>query len=338
MGISFKSFVRSQYTPIPLPSHDCTNQTIIITGASRGLGLEAACHFRRLNASKIILTVRDASKAQDCKALVEKANPSSKGVVEIWDLDLTNVETIRQFVARAEKLARIDAVILNAGMATLSFQAVDGMERTLATNVTGTFLLAIGLLPTLRLSGLRQNIRPKMILVSSQGHESAAFPERTADDIFAALNDASKADMGDRYDTSKLIQLLAFYALGDFVDQSWPDSITFTAVDPGLCDTDLAREMPLIVRIIHRIMKLLLARTAEVGGRCIVLGVEGDCHGGYVKDGIVESPPAAVTEPEGVKLKERVFSQLKSLLYSVDKQIMISGLSMNIDEEASHKV
>lgn len=51
-----------------------------------------------------------------------------------------------------------------------------------------------------------------------------------------------------------------------------------------------------------------------------------------------ESPPAAVTEPEGVKLKERVFSQLKSLLYSVDKQIMISGLSMNIDEEASQKV
>lgn len=288
MGMSFKGFVRSQYTPIPLPSHDCTNQTIIITGASRGLGLEAACHFRRLNASKIILTVRDASKAQDCKTLVEKANPSSKGVVEIWDLDLTNVETIRQFVARAEKLARIDAVVLNAGMATLSFSTVDGMERTLATNVTGTFLLAIGLLPTLRLSGLRQNIRPKMLLVSSQGHESAEFPERTADDIFAALNDASKADMGDRYNTSKLIQLLAFYALGDFVDQSWPDSITFTAVDPGLCDTDLAREMPLIVRIIHRIMKMLLARTAEVGGRCIVLAVEGDCHGGYVKDGIVE--------------------------------------------------
>ncbi|KAG7409921.1 hypothetical protein DER46DRAFT_664728 [Fusarium sp. MPI-SDFR-AT-0072] len=337
-GFSFKSFVRSQYTPIPLPNHDCTSQTIIITGASRGLGLEAARHFHRLNASKIILAVRDVSKAQDCKAFVEKPNPSSKGVVEIWELDLTNVETIRQFVARAKKLARLDAVILNAGMATLSFQTVDGMERTLATNVTGTFLLAIGLLPALRLSGLRHNIRPRMILVSSQGHEAAAFAERTADDIFGALNDASKADMGDRYDTTKLIQLLAFYALGDTVDQSWPDSITFTAVDPGLCDTDLAREMPLLIRIIHRIMKMLLARTAEVGGRCIVLGAAGDCHGGYVKDGIVESPPVAVTDPEGVKLKERVFSQLKSLLYSVDKQMMVSGLSMNIDQEASYEV
>lgn len=50
------------------------------------------------------------------------------------------------------------------------------------------------------------------------------------------------------------------------------------------------------------------------------------------------SAPAAVTEPEGVELKERIFSQLKSLLYSVDKQIMISGLSMDIDEEARHKV
>ncbi|KAF4455969.1 NAD(P)-binding protein [Fusarium austroafricanum] len=289
-GISFKSFVRSQYTSIPLPNHDFTGQTIIITGASRGLGLEAARHFHRLNASKIILAVRDISKGPECVASITKSNPSSKSIVAFWELDLTNVETIRQFVARAKKLARLDAVILNAGMATLSFQAVDGMEKTLATNVTGTFLLAIGLLPALRLSGLRNNIRPRMVLVSSQGHESAAFAERKADDIFGALNDANKTDIGDRYDTSKLIQLLVFYALKDTVDKSWPGSITFTAVDPGLCDTDLTREMPLLLRIIHRIMKMLLARTAEVGGRCIVFGAVdmNNSHGGYVKDGIIE--------------------------------------------------
>ncbi|KAF4336957.1 short-chain dehydrogenase [Fusarium beomiforme] len=288
-GTSFKSFVRSQYTPIPLPNHDFTGQTILITGASRGIGLEAASHFYRLNASKIILAMRDVSKGPECIAFVKQYNPSSKSVVVFWELDLTNVETIREFVARAKNLARLDAVILNAGMATMSFQAVDGMEKTLATNVTGTFLLAIGLLPALRQSGLRNNICPRLVLVSSQGHESAVFAERKADDIFGALNDVSKADMMDRYDTTKLIQLLAFYALKDTVDKSWPDSITFTAVDPGLCDTDLVREIPLLLRIIHRIMKMLLARTAEVGGRCLVVGAidKDNHHGGYVKDGII---------------------------------------------------
>lgn len=43
------------------------------------------------------------------------------------------------------------------------------------------------------------------------------------------------------------------------------------------------------------------------------------------------SPPAAVTNPEGAKLKARVFSQLKSLLYSVDPQIMDACPSMESD-------
>ncbi|RSL46128.1 hypothetical protein CEP54_013991 [Fusarium duplospermum] len=291
-GIALRRFVRSQYTPIPLPDHDFNQQTIIVTGGNRGIGLEAARHFLRFNASKVILAMRDVDQGHGCIASMHKSCPSSEGVVEIWELDLTKPETIRQFVSRAMELARLDAVILNAGMATMSFQAVDGVERTLATNVVGTFLLAIGLLPALHQSALRCNVRPRLVLVSSQGHQSAAFVERTADDIFGALNDAGKADMADRYDTTKLLQLLAFYALRDTIDQSWPGSITFTAVDPGLCNTGLTREMPLLIRIIHRIMKMLLARTPEVGGRCIVLAAvdsdKGDYHGGYFKDGIIE--------------------------------------------------
>ncbi|KAF5020336.1 hypothetical protein F66182_7642 [Fusarium sp. NRRL 66182] len=338
-GIEFRPFVRSQYTPIPLPDHDFTGQTIIVTGGSRGLGLEAARHFLRLNASKIILTLRETSQAHGFIESVKKSSPSSEGVIEAWELDLTNVDTIRQFVARALRLPRLDAVILNAGMATLSFQAVDGVEKTVATNVTGTFLLAIGLLPALRRSGLKYNLRPRMVLVSSLGHQSAVFAEQEADDIFGALNDAGRADMGDRYDTTKLVQLLAFYALRDTVEESWPGSITFTAVDPGLCDTGLSRDMPLLYRIIHRIMKMLLARTPEAGGRCIVLGAvnddRGDHDGGWVKDGIIGSPPDAVTHPEGVKLKERVFSQLVLLLHRMDSQIMDSGLSMELDHEST---
>lgn len=289
-GINFRDFVRSQYTPIPLPDHDFTGQTIIVTGAGRGLGREAALHFVRLRADTVILAVRDVNQGRECKAFIENSCPSSKGVVETWELDLTKPTLIKQFIAKSKDLPRLDAVVLNAGMSTFSFETVNGVEKTLATNVIGTFLLAIGLLPTLRQSALAWNIRPRLVLVASEAHAEAIFPERTAGDIFGALNDASKSDMMDRYNTTKMLQLLAFHGLRDAVDGSQPNVITFTAVDPGLCDTGLTRELPLFFRAIHRVMRTLLARTAEVGSRCLVQGAAdsgAEHHGAYLKDGVL---------------------------------------------------
>ncbi|KAL6407449.1 hypothetical protein AUP68_10281 [Ilyonectria robusta] len=289
-GINFGDFVRSQYTPIPLPEHDFTGQTIIVTGAGRGLGREAALHFVRLHAETVILAVRDINQGRECEAFIEKSCPSSKGVVETWELDLTKPTLIKQFIAKSKDLPRLDAVVLNAGMSTFSFETVDGVEKTLATNVLGTFLLAIGLLPALREAALAWSIRPRLVLVASEAHAEAIFPERTASDIFGALNDASKSDMTDRYNTTKMLQLLAFHGLRDAVDASPPNAIIFTAVDPGLCHTGLTRELPLFFRAIHRVMRTLLARTAEVGSRCFVQGAAdngADHHGAYLKDGVL---------------------------------------------------
>ncbi|KAF5547427.1 short-chain dehydrogenase like [Fusarium napiforme] len=93
-------------------------------------------------------------------------------------------------------------------MTTTSFQAVDQSEKTLVTNVTGTFLLAITSLPALRQSGLRRDICPRMVLVSSQGHEAAAFAEGKAHDVSSDLNDASKTGMADRIQNGTIISHL----------------------------------------------------------------------------------------------------------------------------------
>ena len=56
-------FLKEQLlTTLPYPQESAAGQTVIVTGANVGLGFEAARHFVRLGAAKVILAVRDQQK------------------------------------------------------------------------------------------------------------------------------------------------------------------------------------------------------------------------------------------------------------------------------------
>lgn len=57
-----------------------------------GLGLEAARHFTRLNAERVILGVRNLEKGEAAKNSIEEST-NRKGAVEVWQLDLTSYES-----------------------------------------------------------------------------------------------------------------------------------------------------------------------------------------------------------------------------------------------------
>ena len=52
------------------------------------------------------------------------------------------------------------------------------------------------------------NITPTITIVSSQVQFLAPFPERKEAAIFDTLNDPAKARMGERYDLSKLLEVM----------------------------------------------------------------------------------------------------------------------------------
>jgi NAD(P)-dependent dehydrogenase (short-subunit alcohol dehydrogenase family) len=60
--------IRSQLQSIPLPTTSFKGQTIIVTGSNTGLGLEAARHFVRLDAPRVIIAIRSIKKGEDAKA------------------------------------------------------------------------------------------------------------------------------------------------------------------------------------------------------------------------------------------------------------------------------
>lgn len=192
------SFIIDQlFTSLPYPDHDFSNQTIIVTGSNVGLGLEAARHFTRLNAEKVILGVRSIEKGEAAKQSIEEST-GRKNVVEVWQLDLSSYQSTKDFARRVGGLKRLDAIVENAGIATGAYKRFEDNESTITVNVVSTFLLALLVLPKLRETATRFNVTPYLTIVSSEVHFFTSFPERKSSNIFDTLNDEKSANMPDR--------------------------------------------------------------------------------------------------------------------------------------------
>lgn len=200
MSVSFlMKFISDQlFTSLPYPSTPHTDQTIIVTGANVGLGFEAARHYVRLGAAKVILAVRTVEKGETAKKEIENSE-KREGVIEVWPLDLSSYDSVKAFAKRAETLPRLDILLENAGIATPVFKMTEDNESTITTNVVSTFLLALMMLPKLRESAGKFGTRPHLTIVTSEVHFMTQFPEKSNEDIFAALNDEKTARMDDRY-------------------------------------------------------------------------------------------------------------------------------------------
>jgi NAD(P)-dependent dehydrogenase (short-subunit alcohol dehydrogenase family) len=84
------------------PPNSFASQTVIITRANRGLGLEAARHITSLGATKVILGVRTLFKGLSVKADIEKTTKRI-GIIEVWELDLSQFSSVKAFIALAQR-------------------------------------------------------------------------------------------------------------------------------------------------------------------------------------------------------------------------------------------
>jgi hypothetical protein len=166
--MTFSEFVKDQRKPLPLaptPS-GCKGATFIVTGANTGLGFEAAKHLVALSSSRVILGVRNLKKGEEAKAKIE-VETGIKGVAEVWHLDLTSSDSVKEFAKKVEGLERVDAVIENAGVAMGEWTSAEGLETSLTVNDVSTLLLAVLVLPKLQESGRKFGVQPHLVVVGS---------------------------------------------------------------------------------------------------------------------------------------------------------------------------
>ena len=197
MSLAWAShFLGAQFSRLPYPDYSFAGQTVIVTGANTGLGFEAANHYVRLGAEKVIIAVRTISKGEQAKKQIEERTGKT-GVVEVWQLDLSSYESIRSFAKKAESLKRIDVLLENAGMVTSSWETAEGSEMMMTVNVYGTFLLALLMFPVLQKSGRNHNTLPRCTIVSSDTHHFSSFKEAEQEDIVATLDNEKFFEPGE---------------------------------------------------------------------------------------------------------------------------------------------
>jgi NAD(P)-dependent dehydrogenase (short-subunit alcohol dehydrogenase family) len=144
---------------------DNGSRSVVITGASRGLGLATAAHLYRQG-----WTVLAAMRAPDTglKRLAEELGPSiDVRRLIVLPLDLEEPSSIEDAAsAVADAVGVPDAIVHNAGVAgagAVEEMPVDVVERMFTTNLFGAIRLTRELLPLMREAG-----RGRIVVVSSE--------------------------------------------------------------------------------------------------------------------------------------------------------------------------
>ncbi|KAJ5994141.1 hypothetical protein N7451_009865 [Penicillium sp. IBT 35674x] len=307
-------FVRPSY-----PEGSLDGQTILVTGANVGLGLEAARHVVRLGASRVILGVRNVPAGEAAKKEIE-ASTKRPGVCEVWEVDLASYSSVLAFGDRISQLPRLDAAILNAAIATQNFELAENYERTITVNVISTLLLGILILPKLKATKKEvPSSQPHMTFVVSEVHAWVQFDEWKEQNTLEILSDPAKAKMAERYPLSKLLEVLVVQELAGRVRGS---EVIINMVNPGLCHSQLGREAGWGLWL----LKQVLARSTEIGSRTLVAGTLSglESHGAYMSDGVVQNTMLSefVRSADGAKAREKVWSDVTTVLEGVRPKIL----------------
>jgi len=223
-----KTLEATSTTEDVLSGVDLRGNRILVTGVSAGLGVETA---RSLAAHGAHVTgaARDLTKAKAATAQVQKDAAGNSGNLELIELDLANLKSVRDC---ADKLLAsgepFDLIIANAGvMATPFGHTADGFEMQFGTNHLGHFVLVNRIVSLIREGG-------RLINLSSLGHRYSNVD----------LDDPNFAwvpyDPWIAYGRSKTANILFAVA---FDRRHRDQGVRAAAVHPGVIRTELGRHV-----------------------------------------------------------------------------------------------
>lgn len=216
---------------------------IVITGATSGIGLEAA----RLLARQGFSILGVGRTAQSCaRAQADLLSTVPGACIRFHAADLLQQREVLQLAAtlRAEldglSGGSLFGLILNAGCARARYMTTeDGYEQQFALNYLSGFLLSHELLPALLQAGGR------VILTGSGSHKGTTVHW---DDVMLSRRYRPLV----AYQQSKLCDLLLARALND---RYAARGLHAYAVDPGLVRTDIGNKAGGIVSLVWSVRK-----------------------------------------------------------------------------------
>ena len=218
-----------RWTAADAPDQD--GRTVLVTGATSGLGLRSA-EALAAKGARVLLAGRQPAKLSSALEQVRRAasGPAPEGVA----LDLTDLRSVRAAAEEVDgRVDRLDVLMNNAGvMAVPKALTVDGFESQLGTNHLGHVALTAQLLPAL----LRASA-PRVVTTSSVAHRTGRM---RWDDL---QWERGRYSRWAAYGQSKLANLLFAFELDRRAGRAGT-ALCSVAAHPGYAATHLQERGP----------------------------------------------------------------------------------------------
>jgi len=227
-------------------------KTVVITGATSGMGQAAAIALAQAGA-RLVMIARDQKRSEATLRRLKEAAPQLSHSLHYGNLSsISEMKRVAAEVAAAEP--RIDVLINNAGAAFTSRRlSADGLEMTFATNHMAYFVVTMMLLDKLKATeGAR------IVSTASDAHKSGRldFDDLTMEKRYSTFR---------AYGTSKLCNILFTRELARRLAGT---GVTANCLHPGFVRTRIGDNNPALAWI-GKVVKLF-GLPPEKGAETIV--------------------------------------------------------------------
>jgi retinol dehydrogenase-13 len=229
-------------------------KVVIITGANKGIGKEAAKQIAKLG-TKVYLACRSLDSANQAKDEIIRETGNTN--VFVKHLDLASVESVISFAEQFKKEEnKLDVLINNAGLWTKTKKLTEiGVEQTFAVNVLGHQLLTELLLNELKNAAPSRIINVASHFAGGLDIDDINFDKRNYNETLAYKQTKQANRMLTREWARRLEK----------------DNISVYSMTPGFVPTtELFREQNVVGKFLLKVFALIEGRTIEEGADTIV--------------------------------------------------------------------
>jgi NAD(P)-dependent dehydrogenase (short-subunit alcohol dehydrogenase family) len=243
---------------------DVRGKTVVVTGATSGIGMHAATEIARRGANLVVVG-RDAARTEAAVASMKAAAPSV--TVDSALCDFSSQRAIRALADELlARLPRIDVLVNNAGSVNQTRRvSEDGLELTFAVNHLGYYLLT-----RLLLDRIVASAPARIVSVASGSHYRGTMD-------FADLGFERGYAIMKAYERSKLGNVLFTRELARRLEGK---GVTVNCLHPGSVDTNIWSGAPAWAQpILRYVVRPFLLTIDEGASRIVQLVVDPSLDG-----------------------------------------------------------
>ena len=214
---------------------DCSDRTVVMTGANSGLGFEGSKAFAEKGAT-VVMACRSTERGEAAATEIKEAITGDQAAtLHVKECDLASLDSVASFAesVRADYDA-VDILCNNAGvMAIPRDETEDGFEMQLGVNHLGHFALTGRLIDML----VKTDGESRIVTQSSGAHTMGEMD-------FGDFHSEEEYGKWSAYGRSKLANLLFAYELQRRLDDAGIAGLTSIGCHPGYAATNLQYRGP----------------------------------------------------------------------------------------------